>query len=72
MAVVEINEQHQQQQQTIDTAPAAILLALRKRFALRFLDEYKPFPKLFYKRCTALGYAFWTNENECTIEDYIR
>lgn len=82
MALVEINEQqqhqqdqqpHQQHQNTVtDTAPVNILLALRKRFALRFLGEYKPFPKLFYKRCKEHGYSFWTNENDCTIEDYIR
>lgn len=56
----------------IDNGAVNILLALRKRLSLRFLGEYKPFPKLFYKRCKEHGYSFWTNENECTIEDYIR
>lgn len=84
MALVEIepkhhqqkfNQQQQQQQQfnITETDSVNVLLALRKRFALRFLREYKPFPKLFYKRCKEYGYSFWTNENDCTtIEDYIR
>lgn len=67
MALVEIDGEDN----GTDSA-ANILLALRKRLSLRFLGEYKPFPKLFYKRCKEHGYSFWTNENECTIEDYIR
>ncbi|XP_055320369.1 uncharacterized protein LOC129577418 [Sitodiplosis mosellana] len=69
MALVEINVQSNNS--AADSA-VNILLALRKRLSLRFLGEYKTFPKLFYKRCKEHGYSFWTNENECTIEDYIR
>lgn len=67
MALVEINEPNNSTESAVN-----ILLALRKRLSLRFLGEYKPFPKLFYKRCKEHGYSFWTNENECNIEDYIR
>lgn len=70
MALVEIDEQCKHSE--MDNGPVNILLALRKRLSLRFLNDYKPFPKLFYKRCKEHGYSFWTNENECTIEDYIR
>lgn len=66
MALVEIGAEN------TENGSVSVLLALRKRFALRFLGEYKPFPKLFYKRCKEYGYSFWTNENECTIEDHIR
>lgn len=69
MALVEIDEQRRN---TDENAPVSILLALRKRLSLRFLGEYKPFPKLFYRRCKEHGYSFWTNENDCSIEDYIR
>lgn len=70
MALVEIDEEDKNVD--IESGAVNILLALRKRLSLRFLGEYKPFPKLFYKRCKEHGYSFWTNENECTIEDYIR
>lgn len=66
MALVEIGAEN------TENGSVSVLLALRKRFALRFLGEYKPFPKLFYKRCKEYGYSFWTNENECSIEDHIR
>lgn len=70
MALMEIDEQCKPNE--ADDAAVRILLALRKRLALRLLGEYKPFPKLFYRRCKEHGYSFWTNDNECTIEDYIR
>lgn len=70
MALVEINDQHKNVD--LDSGSVNILLALRKRLSLRFLGDYRAFPKLFYKRCKEHGYSFWTNENECTIEDYIR
>lgn len=66
MALVEIGDKN------IENGAADVLIALRKRMALRFLRGYKPFPKLFYKRCKEFGYSFWTNENDCTIEDYVR
>lgn len=52
--------------------PNNVLLTLRKRLSSRFLGEYKPFPKLFYRRCQEYGYSFWTNDLNCSIEDYIR
>lgn len=55
-----------------ENASANVLLALRKRMALRFMNEYQPFPKLFWKRRKEHGYSFWTSENNCSIEDYIR
>lgn len=58
--------------ESADNGPVNVLLALRKRMALRFLGDYKPFPKLFWKRRKEHGYSFWTSENNCTIEDYIR
>lgn len=70
MALVEIDEKIKYAD--IDNGSVNILLALRKRLSLRFLGDYKPFPKLFYKRRKEHGYSFWTNENDCTIEDYIR
>lgn len=70
MAFVEITAE---QQKCPEPISVNVLLALRKRFATRFLGEYKAFPKLFYKRCKEHGYSFWTNENDhITIEEYIR
>lgn len=51
---------------------AEILLAFRKRLASRLLGDYIPFPKMFYKRVKEFGYCFWTDQSDCTIEDYIR
>lgn len=70
MAFVEVTAE---QQKCPEAIPVNVLLALRKRFAARFLGEYKAFPKLFHKRCKEHGYPFWTNENDhITIEEYIR
>lgn len=55
-----------------ENAPKNVLLTLRKRLASRFLGVYKPFPKLFYRLRQEHGYAFWTNDLDLTIEDYIR
>lgn len=66
MALVEIGAENK------DSGPVNVLLALRKRFAARFLSGHNQFPKLFYKRCKAYGYSFWTNENESLIEEHIR
>lgn len=51
---------------------AKVLLALRKRLSIRLLGQYKPFPKMFYTRTKDFGFTFWTNEQRCNIEEYIR
>lgn len=49
-----------------------ILMSLRKRISERLLVDDMEFPKLFYKRCKEHGYSFWTDENDCNIEEFIR
>ncbi|XP_049543862.1 O-acyltransferase WSD-like [Anopheles darlingi] len=56
-----------------DTAISAdILLTLRKRISSRLMRQYPPHPKMFWKRCVELGYYFWTDQSQLSIEDYIR
>lgn len=59
LALVEIDDQVKTNIDIDNCSLHTILLAIRKRLALRFLGEYKPFPKLFYKRCKAYSYSFW-------------
>lgn len=51
---------------------AQILMSLRKRISERLLVDDSEFPKLFYKRCKEYGFPFWTDENDCNIEEFIR
>uniref|UniRef100_A0A182QR77 DUF1298 domain-containing protein n=1 Tax=Anopheles farauti TaxID=69004 RepID=A0A182QR77_9DIPT len=54
------------------TVSADILLTLRKRIASRLMRNYQPHPKMFWKRNVELGYYFWSDQSELTVEDYIR
>lgn len=54
------------------TISADILLTLRKRISSRLMRQYQPHPKMFWKRCVELGYYFWSDQSQLTIEDYIR
>ncbi|XP_049298792.1 uncharacterized protein LOC125771784 [Anopheles funestus] len=54
------------------TISAVILLTLRKRISSRLMRNYQPYPKMFWKRNVALGYYFWSDQSELTVEDYIR
>ncbi|XP_035892404.1 uncharacterized protein LOC118503342 [Anopheles stephensi] len=51
---------------------AGILLTLRKRISARLMRNYQPHPKMFWKRSVELGYYFWSDQSELTVEDYIR
>ncbi|XP_050092935.1 O-acyltransferase WSD-like [Anopheles aquasalis] len=51
---------------------AEILLTLRKRISSRLMRQYQPHSKMFWKRCVELGYYFWSDQSQLTIEDYIR
>uniref|UniRef100_A0AAG5DXH6 O-acyltransferase WSD1 C-terminal domain-containing protein n=1 Tax=Anopheles atroparvus TaxID=41427 RepID=A0AAG5DXH6_ANOAO len=51
---------------------ADLLLTLRKRISGRLMRNYQPLPKMFWKRNVELGYYFWSDQSELTIEDYIR
>uniref|UniRef100_A0A6E8W687 WS_DGAT_C domain-containing protein n=1 Tax=Anopheles coluzzii TaxID=1518534 RepID=A0A6E8W687_ANOCL len=51
---------------------AEILLTLRKRISSRLMRNYRPHPKMFWKRNVELGYYFWSDQSELTVEDYIR
>uniref|UniRef100_A0A182SGY1 Uncharacterized protein n=1 Tax=Anopheles maculatus TaxID=74869 RepID=A0A182SGY1_9DIPT len=51
---------------------AGILLTLRKRISSRLMRNCQPHPKMFWKRNVELGYYFWSDQSELTIEDYIR
>uniref|UniRef100_A0A182IN45 O-acyltransferase WSD1 C-terminal domain-containing protein n=1 Tax=Anopheles atroparvus TaxID=41427 RepID=A0A182IN45_ANOAO len=51
---------------------ADLLLTLRKRISGRLMRNYQPHPKMFWKRNVELGYYFWSDQSELTIEDYIR
>lgn len=49
-----------------------LLLILRKRISARLMHSYRPHPKMLWKRNMELGYYFWSDQSELTIEDYIR
>ena len=49
-----------------------ILLSLRKRISGKLMRNTQPHPKMFYKRTEEMGYFFWTDLSDLTIEDYIR
>ncbi|XP_050080319.1 uncharacterized protein LOC126567976 [Anopheles maculipalpis] len=51
---------------------AGILLTLRKRISSRLMRNHQPHPKMFWKRNVELGYYFWSDQSELTVEDYIR
>ncbi|XP_053659029.1 uncharacterized protein LOC128708096 [Anopheles marshallii] len=57
---------------TDSSISAVILLTLRKRISSRLMRNYQPYPKMFWKRNVALGYYFWSDQSELTVEDYIR
>ena len=67
MVLLEINDTV-----TSTNLSAEILIALRKRLSIRLLGDYKPFPKMFYKRNVECGFTFWTDEERLCIEDYVR
>lgn len=53
--------------------PAKVVLnALRKTATERVLSKSNEFPKLLYKRCIKHGFPFWTDENNLSVNDYIR
>ncbi|XP_058053823.1 uncharacterized protein LOC131205651 [Anopheles bellator] len=54
------------------TISAEILLTLRKRISSRLMGYYQPHPKMFWKRNVELGYYFWSDQSQLTVEDYIR
>ncbi|XP_062559558.1 uncharacterized protein LOC134224249 [Armigeres subalbatus] len=51
---------------------AELLLVLRKRISSRLMRSYQAHPKMFWKRHLELGYYWWSDLSELTIEDYIR
>lgn len=68
MALIKVTPEMQAQ----ENSPTEILYSLRRGIQERLLRDFKQFPKLFYKRCKEHGFAFWTDENEFNIEQYIR
>jgi hypothetical protein len=53
--------------------PAAeIVLALRKRIAKKLMGLVQSHPKMFYRRQNDMGFYFWTQGNDCSVEEYIR
>lgn len=60
-------------QATKETSTCAeLLLVLRKRISSRLMRSYQAHPKMFWKRNLELGYYWWSDLSELTIEDYIR
>ncbi|XP_053681242.1 uncharacterized protein LOC128732105 [Anopheles nili] len=55
-----------------DSMSADILLTLRKRISSRLMRNYQPYPKMFWKRNVELGYYFWSDQSDLSMEDYIR
>lgn len=51
---------------------AELLLVLRKRISSRLMGSYQAHPKMFWKRNLELGYYWWSDLSELSIEDYIR
>ncbi|XP_055629402.1 uncharacterized protein LOC129770532 [Toxorhynchites rutilus septentrionalis] len=51
---------------------AELLLVLRKRISSRLMRSQQPHPKMFWKRNLELGYYYWSDLSDLTIEDYIR
>lgn len=49
-----------------------LLNSFRRRISERLITNPNEFAKIFYKRCEENGFPFWTNENNCDIEEYIR
>ncbi|XP_065090967.1 uncharacterized protein LOC135711917 [Ochlerotatus camptorhynchus] len=57
---------------TRNSTCAELLLVLRKRISSRLMRSYQAHPKMFWKRNLELGYYWWSDLSELTIEDYIR
>lgn len=51
---------------------AELLLVLRKRISSRLMRSRQAHPKMFWKRNLELGYYWWSDLSQLTIEDYIR
>lgn len=51
---------------------AELLLVLRKRISSKLMRNYQPHPKMFWRRNLELGYYYWSDISDLTIEDYIR
>lgn len=57
----------------LNSEPIKILDRLRTVISGKLLTiNPQPFPKLWYKRRSEMGYYFWTNENDNKIEDFIK
>ncbi|XP_029731822.2 uncharacterized protein LOC109426047 [Aedes albopictus] len=51
---------------------AELLLVLRKRISSRLMRSHQAHPKMFWKRHLELGYYWWSDLSQLSIEDYIR
>lgn len=51
---------------------AEMLLVLRKRISSRLMGTIRSHPKMFWLRKLELGYYYWSDLSDLTIEDYIR
>ncbi|EDS26375.1 conserved hypothetical protein [Culex quinquefasciatus] len=51
---------------------AEMLLVLRKRISSRLMGAIRSHPKMFWLRKLELGYYYWSDLSDLTIEDYIR
>lgn len=57
----------------LNSEPSQILEEFRSVISRKLLTANpQPFPKLWYKRRSEMGYFFWTNENDNKIEDFIK
>lgn len=57
----------------LNSEPIKILDELRSVISRKLLTANpQPFPKLWYKRRSEMGYFFWTSENDNKIEDFIK
>lgn len=54
------------------TTSADVLLVLRKRISSRLMGAIRSHPKMFWLRKLELGYYYWSDLSDLTIEDYIR
>ncbi|XP_058830300.1 uncharacterized protein LOC131689316 [Topomyia yanbarensis] len=67
-----IEETVEQQTLKEHLTSAELLLVLRKRISARLMNCYQPHPKMFWKRNLELGYYYWSDQSNLTVEDYIR
>lgn len=54
------------------SSSAEMLLVLRKRISSRLMGAIRSHPKMFWLRKLELGYYYWSDLSDLTIEDYIR